>query len=223
MMELVKCARMGLVPDGQEAAIVPFKQHPKLMPMVWGLVKLAQQSGALKSLYADLVYTEDEFEIIRNETGLKFQHTPYLDGDRGELRGAYAVAHLSSGLSDIEYVNAETLEKVEEQVVRKNTSKGGSSNTPWSGPYKGEMQKKTALKRLLKRLPRTNHMDEFIRVDNEDFIEGETVAQPAPPVSKKKTLREIVVSESERPPLTEDGKNGNNGKDQSEVDDEHPF
>ena len=79
--ELVKCARQGLMPDGKEAALVPFRRKDggfdaTLMPMTWGLAKLARQSGEVKSLAAFLVREGEPFQIKIDADGQSIRHEP---------------------------------------------------------------------------------------------------------------------------------------------------
>ena len=45
--ELMKCAQDGLVPDGSEAAIIPYKSSCSYQPMVKGYAKRARNSGEI--------------------------------------------------------------------------------------------------------------------------------------------------------------------------------
>lgn len=203
-MELVKCARMGLVPDGNEAAIVPYRKTPKLLPMVWGLHKLVKQSGEINSLLADLVYENDVFKYGRNQHGTIFEHIPEILGNRGELVGAYAVAYMKEGPLEVEFMNEGDLAKVRSMA---------GDNSAWAGIWKSEMQKKAVLKRLMKRLPKTTHMDEFIRADNQHYVIRD--AEPARP----RSLKERVMSQAL---LSEDANKGEDREGGGEEENNHP-
>src|SRR5262245_19014428 len=51
-----QAAQDGLLPDGREGAIVPFKGRANWMPMYAGLIKKARNSGEIASIVARVVY-----------------------------------------------------------------------------------------------------------------------------------------------------------------------
>jgi phage RecT family recombinase len=164
--ELVKCASDGLVPDGREAAIVPFKGTGKYMPMVGGICKRARNSGAIKGIDAQVVYDNDSYESWIDETGPHFKHVKARK-DRGEIVLTYAYAIGTDG----ELYHEEILESDMEKI--RNTSKAGDS--PWNGPFKDEMRRKSAIRRLAKyRLPSSAELDDLIRRDDDlhDLMEA---------------------------------------------------
>lgn len=170
LLELVSCARMGLIPDGNEATITTFWNkkkginQPQLMPMIQGLMKIAERSEKVKSIAAHLVYSNEVFWIKRDYEGMKFEHESCLTGDRGDCIGVYAVAYMRDAPTEIEFMN-----KDEVEVVRAKAISGA-----W-GAFWGEMAKKTAMRRLIKRLPKTHHLDDAIEIDNKNFKDIEEV------------------------------------------------
>ena len=54
-----KCAADGLIPDGREAAIVPFGQTATYMPMIQGICKKARNSGEIETINALVRYEND--------------------------------------------------------------------------------------------------------------------------------------------------------------------
>lgn len=164
-------AAAGLVPDGKEAALVPFKTKDKAtgrwvdkcqsMPMVFGLIKTARNSGHIRDIRAHIVYQNEfdqgRFNYIVGDTE-KLEHSPILFGDRGEPIGCYAIAVLKDGNIIREFMTKNDIEKVR---------KAGSSQRLWEdGKPKGpspepvgiwkdwweEMWKKSPIRRLSKRL-----------------------------------------------------------------------
>lgn len=145
----------GLVPDGREAAIVPFKDAAQAMPMVYGLIKVARNSGKVKTLWAEVVYEGEllSIEIVDGER--KFKHT-MEDGSPidamsrgGKIRGAFAVAKLEDGSIDFQPMSFDEIEK------RRKASANQRGNGPtgiWEKWYE-EMAKKTVIRNLCKRLP----------------------------------------------------------------------
>ena len=140
-------AKDGLLPDGKESAIVPMGGGEAVyMPMVAGIVKRIYESQRVKSIACELVYASDKFKYEVVPSGPCLEHRPsILDADRGARIGVYAVAYLVGGGTACEVMSAEDIAKF------KAESKGRQS--AWTGQHEGEMWKKTALKRLAKRLP----------------------------------------------------------------------
>jgi len=150
---------------GEQAHLVPYYNNDKktyeAKPLYdyKGLIELCYRSGKIKSLYACLVYKNDEFNIQRG-TEQRINHNPDPFADRGDLIGAYAVAKMKSGEVDFEVMSIEELEKIRataktDFIWKKNT---------------GEMYKKTVLKRLMKRLPRSYELMEAMEIDNKQAM-----------------------------------------------------
>ena len=147
--EAMRCATDGLVPDGSEAALVPYKSDVTYIPMVRGLCKLALQSGIVTGLVVDLVHEGDVFDVWTNEKGAHLTHRPNLtDPDREDkpVLHAYAIATIKGGGSYVERMSRKQLDGI------RRMSKATRDDSPWNR-HTGEMQKKTVLRRLFKRLP----------------------------------------------------------------------
>jgi recombination protein RecT len=92
---LLRCAEVGLVPNGREAALVTFWDRDAkinkvtLMPMIGGLRVIAAEYGW--TLRTNVVYEEDDFDYTEEPPTL--QHRPVRPGgERGQLIAAWAVA-----------------------------------------------------------------------------------------------------------------------------------
>lgn len=70
-----RLAGAGLVPDGREAAIVPFKGQAQAMPMVGGLRKIARNSGEIASLWDEVVYQGERLKVWVEDGEKRFAHT----------------------------------------------------------------------------------------------------------------------------------------------------
>ena len=145
-------AAAGLVPDGREAAIVPFSGAAQAMPMVFGLIKMARRSGDVKDIRAHIVYQNEldqglfTYVVGDNET---LTHTPILFGEKGAPVAVYAIAKLKDGTIVREFMDAAQIEK-----VRKSSPQQRSSADPkgiWQ-QWWDEMAKKSVIRRLCKRL-----------------------------------------------------------------------
>ena len=150
---LVSCIQFGLVPDGRDAAIVPFaakggKRQATLMPMVQGLMRLARNASPGLRLRARLVFAGDVFDYWEGlEPGLS--HVPSVSSERGDANivACYAVAEFVDGAREFE-----VMFRCELVAARERSPSSRKAGSPWQ-TFFGEMCKKTVLKRLLKRLP----------------------------------------------------------------------
>ena len=151
-MALVYCIQAGLLPDGKQAAIVPFNlkgvKTATLLPMMEGKLHLARRATPGLSLRVRVVYKDDEFEYSE---GLKpvLNHTINPNADRRDnnVMAAYAVAVLP-GASEPEF---EVFYRADIDRYRSfSRSKDGG---PWVTHF-AEMAKKAVLGQLLKRLPK---------------------------------------------------------------------
>ncbi|QNT79196.1 recombinase RecT [Entomobacter blattae] len=196
----IKCAADGLLPDGREAAFVKFGGDAVYMPMFAGIQKRIRNSGEIASIEARVIYENDDF-LWEQGTESKLSHKPKFPGDRGNMVGAYAIAHFKDGSSpQFEVMSLDEIEKVKE-------SSAGKDKGPWVQWYE-EMARKTVFRRLAKWLPIDAEIDDVVQRDN-DLYDLNTVSQPAPaqantqieqqaPPSKMDALEaEIIDAESD--------------------------
>ena len=185
-MSLVKCivesSELGLEPGGVlgHAYLVPFKNNKtnrreaQLQVGYRGFIELAARSGKVSSIGAEVVYEGDEFDYcLGTERFLK--HKPRLRGVNEPLVPicAYATVDYRDGGKDFELLS---LQKIEEA---RKASRSGSG--PWVTHWE-EMARKTAIRRLAKRLPLSSEIqrvaisDEYreagIQNDDVSFIES---------------------------------------------------
>jgi len=112
-----------------------------------GMIDLARRSDQIKTIYAQAVYSNDEFEYT---FGLEpnIIHKPALS-DRGEITHFYAVAKFMNGGVHFEVMSRDDVNK-----IRSRSKASSSSYSPWSNPDDyPEMGKKTVIRRLFKYLP----------------------------------------------------------------------
>lgn len=145
---LRRLAAAGLVPDGREAALVPFKGKAQAMPMVHGLVKLARNSGQVSTIWSEVVHEGEEFSIWIDDGERRFEHKFDPLRRAGEIVGAYAVAKMRDGAVELEIMQRDEIEKRR----RANAMQGEKPSGVWAKWYP-EMAKKTVMRALLKRLP----------------------------------------------------------------------
>src|SRR3990167_3479052 len=143
----IKCAQDGLLPDGKEAALVPYGATIQYMPMIAGILKKVRNSGELSSITAQVVYSNDEFAYEQGDDE-KVVHRPLMTGERGKPVLVYAIAKTKDGGVYREFVTEAQLND-----VRGMSAAFKKNDGPWVGPFADEMRRKTALRRLSKRLP----------------------------------------------------------------------
>lgn len=133
----------GVIPYGPEAQLQIFYQG-----IIYRLVK----AKIVKHMYAALVH-ENDFIEVRQGTRPELNHRPKMFGDRGKVVGAYAVAFLPNGMTDFEIMELDDLKAVEAAAVRlaERNPKHKGPSPAWRF-FPGEMQKKSAIRRLAKRL-----------------------------------------------------------------------
>lgn len=125
--------------------LVPYKDEATFILGYKGMIELARRSGNIKEIYSVAVYENDEFDV---EYGLNraIKHVPNYE-DRGQFKGAYAVAHFTNGGYHFEY-----LPKVEIEKRKARSKAAGSSFSPWNTDYE-EMAKKTLVRHIFDYLP----------------------------------------------------------------------
>jgi recombination protein RecT len=166
----VRAAQDGLLPDGREAALVMFKGCAAYMPMVSGILKKVRNSGELASITSQVVHKADKFRYWVDIEGEHIEHEPVLFGESGELIGVYALAKTKDGAVYIEVMSKQQIEQV------RNVSRAKDGG-PWKTWY-NEMARKTAIRRLSKRLPMSTDLESVIRADDEMYdLKGEQTAE----------------------------------------------
>lgn len=105
---LLECARFGLMPFTDEAALIPFGgKHPTVafVPQYKGLIKGMLNTGQVEAVEARLIHRHDDWELSYGDNG-GFYHKPYLRDqygdpvsakDRGEPVFAYCYVRLRGG------------------------------------------------------------------------------------------------------------------------------
>lgn len=154
-------AHDGLLPDGREAALVPYKGQIKYSPMVWGIVKKIRQAGGLSMLVSEVVYEKDKFRKWTDDSGEHIEHEPEPFADRGQKVGCFAMLIFEDGSRQIEVMN---MKQIRDAQNCSQADKG-----PWNGPFADEMVRKTVVKRLSKRCPMSPEVQQVIARDDEFY------------------------------------------------------
>lgn len=173
----MRSAQMGLLPDGREGAITAFYNKSagvkqcQFMPMYAGILKLIRNSGELATIDAILVHKGDKFTYHPGIDQVPVHEVDWF-GERGDAIGVYAVARMKDGGAYVEIMNRRQIDQV--RAVSRSKDSG-----PWVAWWE-EMWRKTAVRRLAKRLPLSTDLD---GVTHDDDTELAALAPPpaAPP------------------------------------------
>lgn len=157
----MRACRDGLLPDGVEGALVPYKDKATWIPMYRGLLRKFQESGQYKWINASCVYDGDDFEHWIDEHGEHLRHKPSDTYDDAKIVRVYAIATTKDGGVFITVMPRKEIDK-----IRKH-SRASREDAPWN-TFFSEMAKKTALRRLSKMLPTAPLFE-----DEDEFIDDE--------------------------------------------------
>lgn len=141
-LALLDSARSGLMPDGVEAALVPYGSKAEFQEMYQGLARLMMRHGGAAKVESRIVREGDDFEYAY---GLEpvLSHRPAPESERGDTTHAYAWAVKDNGEKVFEVVDREDLDKAEKQ------SRSTGKAPAWDN-WPDQMRRKVAVKRLAK-------------------------------------------------------------------------
>ena len=162
----LRACRDGLLPDGREGAIVPFKGQAQWIAMYQGLLKRFRRSGTFRWVKADVVRQGEEFYHFVDEHGEHIRHTPGDDFESPIVK-VYAMATTKDGGIFVNVMSIAEANKI------KAMSKATRDDAPWK-VWPEEMLKKTALRRLSKVLPAEGDLID----DDLDAFEAPAAAEP---------------------------------------------
>lgn len=201
----MKCAELGIEPDGRRAYLIPYKNDIQLIIDYKGIAELAMRSGMISNIHADKVCENDEFEYNIGEIT---KHRIDFRKPRGEAYAYYAIVTFKDGTK-----KCEVMSKDEIDAIRKRSK--SPDNGPWVTDY-DEMAKKTVFKRLSKWLPLSPELQKGIDIDNEEYemskqpqqgyVEADYEALPLDdeiPTFDEKTGEIIEEPDPEEPKATE--------------------
>ena len=185
---LLTAAALGLEPGiNGESYLVPYEHRRgrlagqvecQLIIGYQGVAKLFWQHPLAKRLSAEYVCENDHFAYDKGLT-LRLEHTP-AQGDRGNIIGYYAIVELNSGGIAFDYFTPE-------QIKRLRNGKVGTSGDI-ADPERW-MERKTALKQVLKLLPKSVELSAALRTDEtigsmavgRAIATGDSVPEPTHP------------------------------------------
>jgi recombination protein RecT len=166
----LQACRDGLLPDGVEGAIVPYKSRATWVPMYQGLLRRFRRSGHFKWVTAGLARKGERFEHFVDQHGEHFYHEP-KENWGAPIERVYALATTKDGGTFV------TVMSIEEANGIRQFSKNTRDDAPWK-MWPSEMYKKTALKRLSKMLPSARDLMPADEVETPELAEDAPATAP---------------------------------------------
>jgi len=189
-----KSAQDGLLPDGREGVITPFKGEASWNPMTYGLRKRARELDGI-IIDAQVVHENDQF-LLHQGDDPRIEHTPAPLGQaRGTMVGAYAIFRQGDEILHREVMDKKGIEDVHGQANAKNS-------LMWS-KFTGEAWRKTVVRRGIKTVPCSERLETVIRRDDEffDFDDGPVdvtpISPPDPPDEEDEAARPVIIEDAE--------------------------
>lgn len=220
----MKCAQDGLLPDGREAALVPYGETEdgqkgsdiaQYMPMIMGIRKKVRNSGLLSDWNVQVVQEGDEFDYQLGDSPF-ITHKPAARGGRARpVLFAYSIATYPDGTKSREVMNIDQLKDIQ--------SKSKARRGPWSDPiFYPEMCRKTVARLHSKQLPMSTDLDRLMHADDAlyDFAGARqradaTAVRPPPTVAA--ALDQFGAAGGEPQRQVEDQNKGRDGGDQADT------
>lgn len=149
---LLDCARQGLEPGTEQYYLTARKVKGQLQILgirgYQGEIELMYRAGAVSSVIAEAVYTNDTFSYQPGRDEIPNHEIDWDSADRGKLRLVYAYARMKDGgYSKVIVLNRAAIEDI------KKFAQGTSSQySPWNTAEEA-MWLKSALHRLQKFVP----------------------------------------------------------------------
>ena len=125
-----------------------------------GMKHAAEQSGAVVTAWANVVWSNDEYEHEEGSEPRLYHKPTKLGEDRGKRVAAYAIAELHNGRKHITVLRSERIEE-----IRQCSENADGSYSPWV-KHTDEMWRKTAMKNGAKYWPHVKQFAEVISVAN---------------------------------------------------------
>lgn len=141
----LRACRDGLLPDGVEAAVVPFKSRAQYIRMYGGVLRQFRRSGQFKWLKTDVVREGEKFEHWVTNAGEHFLHVPG-DDFAAPITWVYALATTLDGGEFCKVMSRAEIDK------HRSFSRAQRDDSPWKVWFEA-MAQKTAIIQLAKILP----------------------------------------------------------------------
>lgn len=150
---IVQCAfdiaLSGMIPDGRNAHLVPFKDTCTVIVDYKGYVRQILNNPDYLDVKGIIVYANEEFEM---NCGDVVVHKQIIDPNkRGEAIGCYTMVKHVTGQRSFEFMNREEIEAIRDNSMGYTMSKKYNKESIWD-TNSLEMWKKTVIRRHQKTL-----------------------------------------------------------------------
>lgn len=139
---ILHAGELGLCLDGKMAHAVPYKGTAQLILDYKGIIAVARRHGLIVDSWAKHVHERDVYNAVFEDGEWKVTYQEAM-GDRGAYLGTLCVLIFPGKRVFPEYMTAQEIESIR---LRSKAKDDG----PWQTD-RGEMQKKTVIRRALKR------------------------------------------------------------------------
>lgn len=160
---LLTAASLGLEIGNGEAYLVGYGRECTFIPGYQGIVKLYWQHPLAEHIDAQAVYSRDEFDYAYGLDPF-LTHKP-AHGDRGDVVAYYACAKLKTGARAFVVLTPDEIKQLRGGKVGPSKSFKGGDPMRW-------MERKTALRQLLKTLPKSTTLMQALDADE---VRGSTL------------------------------------------------
>lgn len=194
LQAVLKAAHQGLPPDGKHGAMVPRwddrtrEVRVVWQPMVWGLMRLGRETGAIRQMRAHIVFDGEVFEIEQgDEDRIIHRVNPEIveaayqaltpDAFMQYVQAAYCVITATDGTVTKRWMPRSRIARVRASAK--------ASNGPWAGAFIDEMILKTVILYTSKWInldadsPAAQRFMEALRTDMEADFDADGRALPA--------------------------------------------
>ena len=183
LASLLESARLGLEPGTEQYYLTPRKVKGQLEILgivgYQGYIELMYRAGAISSVVAECVYTNDSFQFRPGVDERPVHEIDWDSEDRGKLRLVYAYAVMKdSATSKVVVLNRSAINKI------KASSQGANSEySPWQ-KHEAAMWLKCAVRQLAKWVPTSaEYMREQLRAARDVHSEQPDAFAPALPAT----------------------------------------
>ena len=185
---IFRCVERGVMPDGEQAALVPYKGHVQAIMMVRGMLDKLRQWNPAAAVQAEIVYEGEHYQYELG-TELTLTHIPQRGIERAweTMIAAWATIHYPGQVQpEYEWMWRDEIEAIRDRDKEKLSG-------PWVRDWK-RMVKKTVLRPLIQRQP----IRGLIASDFDDDMAPDD--EEPKPKSRRKPLN-ITPQEPKAPPV----------------------
>lgn len=176
---LLDSARLGLEPGTEQYYLTPRKVGGRLEILgivgYQGYIELMYRAGAISSVIAEVVYTNDVFRFQPGRDQVPHHEIDWDSEDRGELRLTYAYAQMKDGA----YSRVVVLNRADIKRIKESSAAARSEYSPWK-TNEAAMWLKSSIRQLQKWVPtsaefRREQMRAAVVAENERQVIAPTV------------------------------------------------